>query len=131
MYRRFLTITFAAAATLAFASCASGSAIVTGTRRPPIQPAQVTLYLEPPADFEIIGLVSASSDAGLTEQGSVDYAVRELRKQAARLGANGVLILATGDKQGTTVITQGSGTVMAVPTSGKSVQGRAIFVKTP
>jgi hypothetical protein len=60
------------------AACASGSAIVTGTTRAPIAPEQVKVYLEPPTDFEAIALVSASSDAGLTEQGSIDYAVAEL-----------------------------------------------------
>ena len=77
-----------ACVTLAIAACASGSAIVTGSTRAPVAPEHVKIYLEPPADFEVIGLVSASSDAGWTEQGSVDYAIEELRKQAAKLGAN-------------------------------------------
>ena len=50
-------------------ACASGSAIVTGTTRDPIDPSQVTLYLEPPEAYESIGIVKASSDAGWTEQG--------------------------------------------------------------
>lgn len=115
-----------AAATIA--ACASGSAIVTGTKRAPIESDQVTLYLEPPADFEVIGLVSASSDAGWTEQGSVDYAIRELKKQAARLGANGVLLVAAGETTTTVVGGQGTGFAYAVPVTAKTVQGRAIFV---
>lgn len=110
---------------LALGGCASGSAIITGTPRAPITPEQVTIYTEPPADFEVIGLVSATSDAGWTEQGSVDYAMRELKKRAAKLGANGVLLVSSGDVT-TGVVNVGS---VGVPVTGKTVQGKAIFVK--
>jgi len=104
-------------ATLALAACASGSAIVTGTKRPPIAVELVKLYLEPPSEFEAVGLVSASSDAGMSEQASVDYATAELKKQAAKLGANGVLLISIGDMTSTV-----AGGI------GKTVQGKAIFV---
>jgi hypothetical protein len=103
--------------TLMLAACASGSAIVTGTKRAPITADLVKLYLEPPAYFEVIGLVSASSDAGMSEQSSVDYATAELKKQAAKLGANGVLLISIGDMTSTV-----AGGI------GKTVQGKAIFV---
>jgi hypothetical protein len=118
-----------ALALLALAACASGSAIVTGSTRAPIPSDQVRIYLEPPADFEVIGLISASSDAGWTEQGSVDYAIAELKSQAAKLGANGVLLISTGDKTTTVVGGYGTGFLYAVPVTAKTVQGRAIFVK--
>lgn len=113
---------------VALAACASGSSIVTGTVRAPIPPAQVTIYLEPPAEFDVIGLVNASSDAGWTEQGSVDYAIQELKEQAAKLGANGVLLGSSGDRTTTTFIVSGS-VLVPVPVTAKTVQGRAIFVK--
>jgi hypothetical protein len=105
----------------AVTACASGSAIVTGTKRAPIALEQVRLYLEPPADFETIGLVSATSDAGWSEQGSVDYAIKELKKQAANLGANGLLVISTGDTT--------TGVISGIAVTGKTVQGKAIFVK--
>lgn len=114
---------------LAIAACASGSAIVTGNTRPPIATEQVKIYLEPPAEFEVIGLVNASSDAGWTEQGSLDYAVKELKKQAAKLGANGVLIMSSGETTSTIVSGQGKA-AYAIPVTAKTVQGKAIFVKT-
>jgi uncharacterized protein YbjQ (UPF0145 family) len=89
----------------------------------------VKLYLEPPASFEVIGLVNASSDAGLTEQGSVDYAVAELKKQAAKLGANGVLVVASGETTSTIIGGQGTRYTYAIPVTAKTVQGKAIFVK--
>jgi len=113
---------------LTLGGCASGSAIVTGTVRAPITPQQVTIYLEPPAEFEVIGLVNASSDAGWTEQGSVDYAIQELKEQAAKLGANGVLLGPTGERTTTTYIASGS-VLYPMPVTAKTVQGRAIFVK--
>jgi hypothetical protein len=118
-------------AALAIVACASGSAIVTGTTRPSVAPEQVKIYLEPPTEFEIIGLVSASSDAGWTEQGSVNYAIAELKKQAAKVGANGVLIVATGQTTSSVVVGQGTGHAYSVPVTAKTVQGKAIFVKAP
>jgi hypothetical protein len=111
---------------LFLAGCASGSAIVTGTKRPPIDPSQVKLYLQPPSNFEVIGIVDASSDSGWTEQGSQDYAVQELKKQAAKLGANGVLLETTGQEIYTVV--GGSRRVYSIPVTVKTVSGKAIFV---
>jgi hypothetical protein len=116
-------------ATVAIAACASGSAIVTGSTRTPIASEHVRIYLEPPADFDLIGVVSASSDAGWTEQGSVDYAIEELKKQAAKLGANGVVLVSSGDRTTTVIGGYGRGSVYAIPVTAKTIQGRAIFVK--
>lgn len=109
-------------------ACASGSAIVVGDVREPINPNQVKLYLEPPTNYEIIGIVNASSDAGWTEQGSVDYAVQELKNQAAKLGANGVFIESTGEQTSTIIGGQGTGYLYAIPVTAKTVSGKAIFV---
>lgn len=79
-------------------ACASGSVVVTGTKRPPISPTEVQLYTRAPVGYEVIGLVKASSEMGLTEQGSINYAIEELKKQAAAVGANGVLLAAVGER---------------------------------
>jgi hypothetical protein len=108
-------------------ACASGSAIVTGNVRPATDPASVKLYLEAPQRYDVIGLVEASSDAGWTEQGDQNYSVAELKKQAAKLAANGVLLTATGEK--TTLVYGSSGTFLwAAPVTAKSIKGTAIFV---
>jgi len=110
-------------------ACASGSSIVTGTKRPPLTPKQVKLYTEPPAKYEVIGIINASSDAGWTEQGSIDYAVEELKNQAAKLGANGVLLGSIGET--TTSVVGGYGTdyIYSIPVTAKTVSGKAIYVK--
>ena len=109
-------------------ACASGSAIVTGTTRPSTDPESVRLYLEEPQQYKTIGLVEASSDAGWTEQGSQDYALEELKKQAAKLGANGILLTATGNKTSAVYGTTSTGMIFAYPTSAKTLNGKAIFV---
>ncbi len=114
---------------LILTGCASGSAIVTGVKRTPIDPGQVKLYLEAPSSYEVIGIVSASSDAGWTEQGSVDYAVQEIKNQAAKLGANGVLLETTGDRTSTAVGGYGTGYFYAIPVTAKTVSGKAIYVQ--
>jgi hypothetical protein len=88
----------------------------------------VKIYLERPSDYEIIGVVNASSDSGWTEQGSLDYAVQELKNQAGKLGANGVLLESTGDKTTTYVGGYGTGYMYAVPVTAKTVSGQAIYV---
>lgn len=109
-------------------ACATGSAIVTGTKRTPLESNQVKLYLESPAKYEVIGIVNASSDAGWTEQDSVDYAVQELKSQAAKLGANGVLLEATGESTSTVVGGYGTGYIYAIPVTANTVTGKAIYV---
>lgn len=128
MTHRLLSSALLILVALAIGGCASGSAIVTGTVRAPISADQVTLYLEPPEEFETVGLVNASSDSGWTEQGSVDYAIQELKQQAAKLGANGVLLDSSGERTTTTYITSGS-VSYPIPVVAKTLQGRAIYVR--
>lgn len=115
------------------ASCASGTALVTGATRSPIEPEKVKLYLKEPTKYEVIAIVNASSDAGWTAQGSQDYAVKELKNQAAKHGANGVLLGTTGEKT-TTVIGSGynygagANYTYAIPVEAQTVSGYAIYV---
>ena len=73
-------------------SCASGTSFVTGKKRPYVNPDRISIYTEPPEDYEVIGIVSASSDSGFTDQGSLNYAIAELKKQAGKIGANGIIL---------------------------------------
>jgi type IV pilus biogenesis protein CpaD/CtpE len=113
-------------------ACASGSAIVTGATRAPLDPAVVKLYIKPPEKYDVIGIVKASSDAGITEQASQDYAVDELKKQAAKLGANGVLLETTGQSTYTHVGSHtygyGAGQIYSFPVTFQTVSGKAIYV---
>ena len=110
-------------------ACASGSYIVIGEVREPTDMELVKLYVEPPDEYEIIGIVKASSDAGWTEQGSQDYAVKELKKQAAKLGANGIILTTTGENVSSVIGTSGDSGFYAIPVTAQQVSGKAIFVQ--
>lgn len=127
--KSIISTTLALLATALLFGCATGSSIVTGTTRPAIPAESVKMYLEPPADYEVIGMVRAASDAGWTEQGSVNYAVKELKRQAGKLGANGVLISSTGTKPSAVAGNADAGIFFGSAVESQTVQGRAVFVK--
>jgi len=83
------------------AACATSS-MVTGRVRPPIDPAQVRIYqAPPPGGFEEIAQIETQSGA-LTygEQNKLNSVLANLRKEAAKLGANGVLLVGTENGYG-------------------------------
>jgi hypothetical protein len=94
--------------TLLCAGCASfhSSHVLLGTARPPIDPAQVQIYVNPPADSEEIAMVTADSRGSFrwSSQGTTDLALQRLRKEAAALGANGLLNLRLGEPWGATSV---------------------------
>ncbi len=80
------------------AGCAS-SHVLTGTPRAPIDPGQVRIYHgPPPGQYEEIAILNTSSGA-LTygEQNKINSVLDKLRREAASLGANGVLFQGTAD----------------------------------
>jgi len=73
--------------------CSTGSHVVTGQQLPEIEVDQVTVFEEAPAfDYDVIGTVRASSDGGFSEDSRKEKAVEELKEQAAKIGANGVIL---------------------------------------
>ena len=76
--------------------CTTGSATVTGAALPAIDPATVKIYLEAPSDYRVVGIVEASSEVEFSSQSARDRTVQELKEQAAKIGANGVLVTDTG-----------------------------------
>ena len=102
------------------AACAS-SVVVVGTARPAITPEQVRIYLSPPKRFEEVALLEASSKASfaITDQGKMDAVIGRMKAEAAKLGANGILLRGTGNEY---VGSVGTGTGTAT-VSGKTVYG--------
>lgn len=113
---------------LILAGCASGSAIVTGESRGRIEPEEVKLYVEEPKNYDVIGVVKASSGAGWSEQASRNYAIKELKKQAARMGANGVILETNKARNFDPVPEYGTGYFYSRPASSEDVSGNAIYV---
>lgn len=96
---RFRTLG-AVLALLALAACTTSHTLV-GQRRAPIDPAQVRVYFQAPSEFEEIALLESSSQA-FGAQNRNDAAIDKLRREAASLGANGVLFRGAGDAPGST-----------------------------
>lgn len=81
-------------------ACESSHLLV-GSARHPIPAREVTLYTVPPAGkYEQIAILETSSKHSLafSEQGKTDVVLDRLRTEAARLGANGVLLRAVSDQ---------------------------------
>ena len=73
--------------------CSSGSHVVTGQQMPELEVEQVTIFEEAPAfDYKVVGTVRSSSDNGFTEDSRKEKATKELKEQAAKIGANGVIL---------------------------------------
>lgn len=85
---------------LALSACAS-SYVLVGQRRPPIAPESVKIYLHPPeAHYEEVALLDTSSKGGFgfTAQGKTNVVIERLKKEAAQLGANGILLQNVNDQ---------------------------------
>jgi hypothetical protein len=127
---------------LGLAACAPSSHIVVGTVRPAISPSEVKIYLQPPPSFEEVAILNASADSvfGTGGQGSADKVIQRLKEQAAKLGANGIILEGMFDQQ-TGSLGGGSGSASSSGNSAvgvgvggslgifkKTGHGRAIFV---
>lgn len=111
-------------------ACAEGSAIVQGKPRPPIDPGSVVLYIEPPThSYELVGLVRAHSLAGLSQAEDQKFALEELKKQAAAIGANGIILLRVGDENAGGVIVPAGNMMVYAPSSTVAVEVKAIYTK--
>jgi len=135
-------ITLATVFALSLVACAPSSHILVGTARPPISPAEVRIYLRPPPAFEEIAILNASADSmfGTGGQATVDKVMQRLKEEAAKLGANGIILEGITDQQ-TGSLGGGSGSASSSGNSAvgvgvggslgifkKTGHGRAIFV---
>ncbi len=119
---------------LLLVGCATGSALVTGTKHSPINPSQVVIYRSAPdIKFEHIGIVKSESEEVFSQQKALDRAVEELKKQAAKIGANGIILNRMGEKQenysGYTPYATGGGHFYSGADEYQTLQGDAIYIK--
>ena len=139
---RALRLTAAGAAALTLLGCSTSSHVMIGTARPPISPESVRVYLQPPPKYEQIATLDASSQGSfaLTSQQNMDKAMARLKEEAAKLGANGVLLQGVQDQQSGSIGTgvgsssYGPGSSTGVGVGGsfgiynKAAHGIAIYV---
>ena len=110
-------------------SCATatGSSIITGTKRPAINPSDVKIYIDPPKQYETIGVIEVSSTVMFSRQGAQDKAMNELKSKAAKVGANGLLLTNTGS-QSTSGGYYSNGIYYGDSSDKIVAQGKAIYV---
>jgi hypothetical protein len=115
-------------------ACATDSVVITGTARASISPADVKIYSRPPAVFEEIAILNASKNSAFTTGGqkTVDKVIAGLKDQAAKLGANGVILEGFSDSQtGSVGSGVGSSSVSSNSAVGVGVGGSlGIYKKT-
>ncbi|WP_334179083.1 hypothetical protein [Pseudoxanthomonas sp.] len=131
---RIATVVFAA---LLASGCASSSKVMLGQARAPVDPAQVQVYRTPPAGSQEIAQLESKSGVGFGTQGQTDAAVARLKREAAALGANGVVLLGVGSSGSPVGMSVGAGSYgrhsggglsMGIPTTQKQAAGVAIYV---
>jgi hypothetical protein len=102
--------------------CSTSSHVMIGTAHPPISPESVRVYLQPPERYEEIATIDASSQGSfaITSQQNMDKAIARLKEEAAKLGANGVLLQGVQDQQSGSIGT-GVGSSSYGPSSSTGV----------
>lgn len=126
-----------AASVLALAGCAGSSRIMVGQPGSPIDPSQVRIYTSVPPGSREIAQLESSSAIGFGTQGQTDAAVERLKREAAALGANGVVLIGVGSAGSPASMSVGAGSFgshggggigIGIPTSQKKAAGVAIWV---
>jgi hypothetical protein len=111
---------------LALTACAT-SHVMIGQARPPISPEEVQVYTQPPTvPYEEIARLQTSSSGSFsfTAQGKTDAVIKRLKTEAAKLGANGVLLEGMSDRTSGSIGT-GGGTESY---SGRSAVGGGVGI---
>ena len=121
-------------------ACYPVSHVIIGDTQTPINYADVKVYTDYPDNYEKIAIIEASSDLAykdfsieLTHQQKTNKALERLKKEAASLGANGIVIqnIATNIKQHLSLNENDKGEINASSRheKQKELNAVAIFVK--
>ena len=111
-----------------FSGCATGSAVSVGKFRPAVPVEFVKVYIEAPKKYEVVGILEASSKGGGSSQSKTNRAVGRLKEEAAKIGANGVLIGNVSSENDGFVGGYNNGIMYGSAKKNKAVGGKAIFV---
>ena len=121
-------------------SCYPVSHIIVGETHVPIDYKDVKVYIDYPNNYVKIAIIEASSDLAfkdisidITHQQKTNKALERLKKEAALLGANGIVIqnISTNTKQHFNLNENDKGEILASSRheKQKELSGIAIFVK--
>ena len=109
---------------------AGGSYILLGKKRAPIDPEEVMIYFDPPARYEKVAMVEGDSMGAFafSSQAKTDKAIQRMKKQAAKLGANAIILQSQSQRDSGAVIVPSGNSAVAI--SGgiiKNTSGLAIW----
>ena len=118
-----------------FVGCVPVSHIIVGDTRESIDPSNVEIYLDYPEQYEKIALIDAGSNFAFKDpvilfdwQSKMDKATERLKIEAAKLGANGILIINTDNKIYQSTSSDGKGSSSSSSYTEKFVKAIAIYV---
>ena len=121
---------------LLIVGCYPVSHMIVGDTREPISPSEVKIYLDFPKEYETIALIEASSEfafkdpsINITWQSKSDKIIERLKMEASNLGANGVVIKNTENKNKQNVSYGEEGETTVTNTHYKVVTATGIYVK--
>ena len=115
--------------TLTISGCAGGSAQVIGEAKPALEDwASVIVLTEMPEGAEQIAIVKASSVIHRSAQKSLDDAIDKLKLQAARVGANAVVLEDRSRSSLSTASTKPETGTGFGATQAQNVQGVAVYL---
>ena len=121
---------------LLIVGCYPVSHMMVGDAREPISPYEVKVYLEFPEEYETIALIEASSEfafkdpsINITWQSKSDKIIERLKIEASNLGANGIVIKNTENKNNLNVTFDNENGGQVTKTHFKVVTATAIFIK--
>ena len=118
-----------------FVGCVPVSHIVVGDTREPIDPSNVEIYLDYPEKYEKIALIDAGSNFSFkdpailfTWQSKMDKVTERLKIVAAKLDANGIVIVNTDNKIYQSNSSDGEGSTHSSSYTEKFGKAIAIYV---
>ena len=122
--------------TLIIFGCYPVSHMIVGNIKEPISPYEVKVYLNFPEEYETIALIEASSEfafkdpsINITWQSKSDKIIERLKIEASNLGANGIVIKNTENKNKQIVTFDNEKGGQVTNTHFKVATATAIFVK--
>ena len=139
---RSLILALAAPLLVSCAGSPPSSHVLTGTQRPAIDVSKVKVYASAPANAEQVAVIEASSrdSSANTDQAMMDAIVALMKAEAAKLGANGIVLQRTETKRGGGVSTgvgigvpvgRSVGLGLGVSSSGSYKIGHGIAIHVP
>ena len=121
---------------LLIVGCYPVSHMMVGDAREPISPYEVKVYLNFPEKYETIALIEASSEfafkdpsINITWQSKSDKIIERLKIEASNLGANGIVIKNTENKNKLNVTFDNENGGQVTNTHFKVGTATAIFIK--